>query len=100
MTGAFSLDSAHAVIEALERAPAVVVPLVRDVPASVLRRRPASGKWSAHEHACHLAAVHPLFFERLDHMLKTTSPVIAPYDHPSPFASKPSAVSYVRDPIT
>jgi hypothetical protein len=80
MTGASFVDTVSAVIDALERAPGVVVPLVRDVPASVLKRRPASGKWSAHEHACHLAAVHPLFFERLDHILKTPAPVIAPYD--------------------
>jgi hypothetical protein len=70
-----------AVIEALEHAPEIVVPLVREVPASVLKRRPATGKWSAHEHACHLAVVSPrLFFDRLDQMLTTSSPVITPYN--------------------
>lgn len=69
-----------AVIDALERAPQVVVPLVREVPRSLLKRRPKSGKWSAHEHACHLAVVHHLFFERLDHMLTHPAPVITPYD--------------------
>lgn len=67
------------VIEALERAPLVVVPLVREVPAAVLKRRPKPGKWSAHEHACHLAAVHRLFFDRLDLMLASPRPVITPY---------------------
>lgn len=74
------MQTADAVIDALERAPGVVVPLVREVPAAVLKRRPASGKWSAHEHACHLAVVHALFFERLEHMLATPAPVITPYD--------------------
>ena len=69
-----------AVIEALEHAPEIVVPLVREVPATVLKRRPATDKWSAHEHACHLAVVHRLFFDRLDQMLATPSPVITPYD--------------------
>jgi hypothetical protein len=69
-----------AVIEALEHAPEIVVPLVREVPATVLKRRPATGKWSAHEHACHLAVVHRLFFDRLDQMLAAPSPVITPYD--------------------
>ena len=68
------------VIEALARAPDVVVPLVREVPQSVVKRRPPSGKWSAHEHACHLAAVHRLFLDRLDYMLATPAPVITPYD--------------------
>lgn len=69
-----------AVIDALERAPGIVVPLVREVPVEILRRRPAPRKWSAHEHACHLAHVHRLFFDRLDDMLASPSPVITPYD--------------------
>ncbi|HVG73371.1 MAG TPA: DinB family protein, partial [Vicinamibacterales bacterium] len=68
------------VIEALARAPRIVVPLVREMPASMLKRRPAPGKWSAHEHACHLAVVHRLFLDRLDYMLATPAPVITPYD--------------------
>jgi len=67
------------VIDALERAPSLVVPLVREVPPAILKRRPAPAKWSAHEHACHLAAVHPLFFERLDLMLSQEHPTIRPY---------------------
>ena len=72
--------TAAAVIEALERAPQVVLPLVREVPSSLLKRRPASGKWSAHEHACHLAVVHSVFTDRLDDMLALPAPVITPYD--------------------
>ena len=68
------------VIDALERAPAIVVPLVREVPVDILKRRPVSRKWSAHEHACHLAHVHRLFFDRLDYMLASPSPVITPYE--------------------
>src|SRR5919107_1045499 len=72
------MDSA-AVIDALARAPQIVVPLVREVPAPILTRRPAPKRWSAHEHACHLAHVHGLFFERLDLMLREPAPVIRPY---------------------
>jgi uncharacterized damage-inducible protein DinB len=68
------------VIDGLERAPEIVVPLVRQVPADILKRRPAPRRWSAHEHACHLAHVHPLFFDRLDYMLASPSPVITPYE--------------------
>jgi hypothetical protein len=73
------MDTTAAVIDALERAPVVVVPLVLEVPPDVLRRRPAPRKWSAHEHACHLAHVHWLFFDRLDQMLASPAPVITPY---------------------
>jgi hypothetical protein len=75
-----TINTYAAVVDALERAPQIVVPLVRDVPVSTLKRRPASGKWSAHEHACHLAVVHRLFVDRLEYMLTTPAPVITPYD--------------------
>jgi hypothetical protein len=74
------MESAAAVIDALERAPSIVVNLVREVPPALLKRRPASTKWSAHEHACHLAFVHQLFFDRLDQILASPAPVITPYD--------------------
>ena len=74
------MDTTAAIIDALERAPGIVIPLVRDVPGDVLKRRPAPRKWSAHEHACHLAHVHQLFVDRLDLMLASPAPVITPYN--------------------
>ena len=73
------MDTVRAVIDALRRAPDVVLPLVREVPPSILKRRPTLRRWSAHEHACHLAHVHDLFFDRLEHMLTHPAPVIQPY---------------------
>src|SRR5437868_15135094 len=74
------MDSISDVIDALERAPKIVVPLVREVPEVILKRRPSPRKWSAHEHACHLAVVHKLFFDRLEYMLTDPKPLITPYD--------------------
>ena len=73
------MDRTTAVVDALRRAPLIIIPLVREVPRGILKRRPAPGRWSAHEHACHLAHVHALFFDRLDRMLRDPAPVIAPY---------------------
>jgi hypothetical protein len=73
------MNSVDSVITALGNAPAVIVPLVQEVPASILKRRPQPRKWSAHEHACHLAAVHPVFFSRLELILSNPKPVIEPY---------------------
>ena len=73
------MQSPDAVIEALARAPDIVVPLVREVPPAILKRRPAPARWSAHEHACHLAHVHALFFGRLDLMLREPEPFIGGY---------------------
>jgi uncharacterized damage-inducible protein DinB len=75
------MQSFATVIDALRRAPQIVVPLVREAPVEILRNRPAPNRWSIHEHACHLAHVHGLFFDRLDLMLRGPAPVIRPY-HP------------------
>jgi hypothetical protein len=67
-------------LDQLARGPALVIDLVSDVPFDRLKRRPIPSKWSAHEHACHLAAVQPLFMSRLDLMLREPSPVIRPHN--------------------
>ncbi len=74
------MRSAKQLIAALEGAPAIVIPLVRQANPAILKRRPPSGEWSIHENACHLAEVHPLFFERLDLMLSEENPMIRSYD--------------------
>src|SRR5258708_8367565 len=73
------MDNVDAVLAALERAPSIVIPLAREVPPSVVKRRPKPGKWSAHEHACHLATIHPVMSARLDLMLTDPRPRIVPY---------------------
>ena len=68
------------VITGLERAPAIIVPLVLEMPEALRKRRPSAGKWSAHEHACHMGLVHPMAFERLRLMLEVEHPTIKPYN--------------------
>ncbi len=75
-----SVIPAKETIEALERAPDIVLPLVRQADPSILKRRPPSGKWSIHEHACHLAEVHPVMVRRLELMLHYDNPAIRSYD--------------------
>jgi hypothetical protein len=68
------------IIEALDRGPNIVIPLIRQAHPSILKRRPPSGKWSIHEHACHLAAAGRVFLTRLDLMMSQKNPVIQSYD--------------------
>ena len=74
------MTSTEQLVAALERAPAIVIPLVRQANPAILKRRPAPGEWSIHENACHLAEVHPLFFRRLDLMLSDPNPAIKSYE--------------------
>ncbi len=73
------MDTVGVVVASLERAPALILPLVQEVPNAILKRRPRPGKWSAHEHACHLATIHPVMSARLDLMLTDPAPRITPY---------------------
>jgi DinB superfamily len=63
-------------ISALATAPGVMIPLIREVPPQILKRRPSPAKWSAYEHAIHLSQSDASFLARLDLILSTPEPVI------------------------
>ena len=63
-------------ISALETAPGVIIPLIREVPPQILKRRPSPTKWSAYEHAVHLSQSDASFLARLDLILSTPEPFI------------------------
>jgi hypothetical protein len=70
------MSNTTALISALEAAPSVIIPLIREVPTAILRRRPIATKWSAYEHAIHLSRSDVLFRDRLDLILYTPEPHI------------------------
>ena len=63
-------------ILALDTSPGVIVPLIREVPPQILKRRPSPAKWSAYEHAIHLSQSDIAFRARLDLILSTPEPII------------------------
>ncbi len=73
------MSKIKAVISSLENTVEILPSIVREIPEEFRKRRPSPEKWSAHEHACHLAKVHPMFFERLNLMLSQENPIIKPY---------------------
>lgn len=76
-------NSIPSVVEQLARGPALVRQVIFEMPEELRKRRPAPAMWSAHEHAVHLAAVEPVFRERLDYMLSDAAPRIRSYQPPS-----------------
>jgi hypothetical protein len=71
-----AMSDKNTLISALEKAPGVIIPMIREVPPHVLKRRPSPHKWSAYEHAIHLSQTDAPFRERLDLILSTPNPVI------------------------
>ena len=68
------------VLAQLPRGPGTLRAVVADVPPADLRRRPRPEKWSAHEHASHLALVEPLWAARLERILAEDVPTIVSYE--------------------
>jgi len=73
----------QALIAALEGAPDIIIGIVREVPLQNLKRRPSPDKWSAHEHACHIATADTAYLLRLKLMLSDPAPYIRSME-PSP----------------
>ncbi len=70
------MNEVASLISALEASPGVIIPMIREVPLQILKRRPSPGKWSAYEHAIHLSQSDAVFRSRLDMILSTPEPVI------------------------
>ena len=70
------MSDTTSLISALESAPGVIIPMIREVPPQILKRRPSPAKWSAYEHACHLSQSDASFRARLDLILSTPEPFI------------------------
>lgn len=75
------MNKTAALITALEAAPGVIIPMIREVPPDILKRRPSPGKWSAYEHAIHLSQTDAPFLARLDLILSTPNPFIETIDN-------------------
>lgn len=74
------------VVAQLTRGPDTLRAVLADVPPRHLTRRPRAGKWSAHEHACHLALMEPFWAVRLERILSEDVPTIPDY---APDADEP-----------
>src|SRR5215210_9239360 len=70
------MSDTAALISALETAPGVIIPLMREVPPQILKRRPSPETWSAYENAIHLSQSDASFRARLDMILSTPEPFI------------------------
>ena len=61
----------------------MIIPLIREVPPQILKRRPSPTKWSAYEHAIHLSQSDASFLARLDMILSTSEPFIEAIENSS-----------------
>lgn len=53
--------------------------LVAEAPPEALKKCRVPGKWSIHEHACHIVDVHPMLIERFALFRDEETPIIKPF---------------------
>jgi len=67
------------IINSLEQSPVILKELMAEMPAERMKERRIPGKWSAHEHACHLSKAQQVMVERVKRFLVEERPVFVPY---------------------
>lgn len=70
------MSDTTSLMSALETAPALIIPMIREVRPQILKLRPSPAKWSAYEHAIHLSQSDVAFRARLDLILSEPEPFI------------------------
>ncbi len=66
-------------IQCLENSPIIFKNLIDAIPPELLKQKRIKGKWSIHEHACHLAQAEKMIYERFEVFEKEERPVFLPY---------------------
>jgi len=73
----------QAPVSMLEKTPGLLELLLRDVPAEVLRWKPAPDRWSITEVLAHLLMIEQLYEQRARRMMIDESPALAKYVAPA-----------------
>jgi uncharacterized damage-inducible protein DinB len=67
------------ILHGLEKAPGLLASLVRGIPEAMRKKIRIQGKWSIHEHACHIVDVQPMLIRRFHQFKEEEKPVFQPY---------------------
>jgi len=69
-------------VSLLEKTPAILEALLRDVPADILEWKPAADRWSISEVLAHLLAIEQLYGDRAKRIVVDNNPTLAKYLEP------------------
>lgn len=58
------MNELSSIITTLGEAPHILKGLIREIPESLRKEKRIAGKWTIHEHACHLDVVQDMILER------------------------------------
>ena len=84
-------------VSLLEKTPAILEMLLRDVPAETLDWKPAAERWSITEVLAHLLAIEQLYGDRAKRIVVDQNPMLAKYVAPNEAEIRKSARQYLED---
>ena len=84
-------------VSLLEKTPAILEMLLRDVPAETLDWKPAAERWSITEVLAHLLAIEQLYGDRAKRIVVDQNPMLAKYVAPNEAEIRKSARRYLED---
>jgi len=84
-------------VSLLEKTPAILEMLLRDVPAETLAWKPAAERWSITEVLAHLLAIEQLYGDRAKRIVVDQNPMLAKYVAPNEAEIRKSARQYLED---
>lgn len=73
------MNDLSSILSTLREAPPVLKSLLRQIPEHFYKQRRIPGKWTIHEHACHLDVVQDMILERFRIFLEQDKPEFQAY---------------------
>ena len=73
------MDAFKPILNCLEQSPAILKDLIDKIPRNITKNQRIPGKWSIHEHACHLADVQLMLIKRFEIFRDQQPPEFNPY---------------------
>ena len=73
------MTDTNEILVCLEQSPTILNNLIAAIPVELLKNQRIPGKWTIHEHACHIVAAQPMLIDRFRLFLNDKEPVIKPY---------------------
>ena len=73
------MNARKQIVESLRQSPAILQDLISRIPQEKLHLRRFPGKWSIHEHACHIVDVQPMLIDRLKRFGEKGDIIFKPY---------------------
>jgi hypothetical protein len=85
-------------VSLLEKTPAILELLLRDVPTDILDWKPAADRWSISEVLAHLLLIEQLYGERAKRIVVDNNPALTKYEEPDQFQlRKKTGRQYLED---